>query len=432
MSDQLFEVNSGFYDAVDDDRTYYAEDMNRPYKRLVSNGVYATPQGTPSTDLQVKSSSGMVITVQPGQGIFADKWLENDDIISITVPSNSSTSPRLDSVIVQVDTRLAGRVANIVYRTGTASSSPAAPAINTVTGVVEYRLANILVNPSATAINQFNIYDRRGSDECPWITSLVQQVDISALFEQYQSAYENYFETSTSEFEDYEEARKDDWDAFIQSLTDDLTVATNVIAIRSNYVTTGSTTIVPVGIPSYNASTDVLLVYINGLLADSSKYTYISNNQIRLASPLPGGHLVNFVCFKSVIGGDLSTVSTLIQQLNQRITEISADSGWINLTLENGAEPYFNDEPPAVRCIGNRVYLRGSFTNGSTWNTAYCDIPVAYRPAQRHIFTTSAISGSSCIPITLQVTASGKIKILGLANAISATAYIPINTEYSI
>lgn len=433
MADQVFNVNAGFFDAVSSDRTYYADDMNKPYKRLVSNGVFATPQGTPSTDLQVLQSSGMVINVSKGNAIFADKWFENTSVIAITVPSNSSTSPRLDSVIAQVDKRLAGRVGNIVYRTGTASNTPAAPAINTVTDVIEYRIANVLVNPSATAIYQSNIYDRRGSSDCPWVTSLIQQVDISVLFDQYQNAYERYYETSTSEFEDYEEARKDDWDAFIQSLTDDLTVSTNVIALRSNYTTTGSTNIVPVGIPSYSTSTDVLLVYINGLLADSSKYTYLSSgNQVRLASPLPGGQLVNFVCFKSVIGGDLSTVSTLIQQLNQRITELSADSGWINLTLENGATAYFVDEPPAIRCIGNRVYLRGSFKGGTEWNVSYAAVPVAYKPAQRHVFTTAAISGSSCIPVVLQITTGGNIKILGLGNAISATAYIPVNTQYSI
>ena len=123
MADQIFNVSCGFFDAVDSDRTYSAEQMNNPYKRLISNGVFATPQGTPSTDLQVVSAgSGMGIIVSVGQGLFADKWFQNEAAISITVPNNTGISPRMDSVIVQVDTRASGRVGNIVYRTGSPAS----------------------------------------------------------------------------------------------------------------------------------------------------------------------------------------------------------------------------------------------------------------------------------------------------------------------
>ena len=38
-SDVKYNVNAGFFDAINEDRTYSADDMNRPYRRLVSNGV---------------------------------------------------------------------------------------------------------------------------------------------------------------------------------------------------------------------------------------------------------------------------------------------------------------------------------------------------------------------------------------------------------
>ena len=432
MAEQVFEVKCGFFDAVDEDRVYYADDMNLPYKRLISNGVFATPQGTPGTDLQAVANSGMVINVLPGNAIFADKWFMNEDAIAITVPSNAASVPRLDSVVAQVDTRVSGRVGSIVYRTGTASSTPVAPSINTVSGVVEYRLANVLVNPSVSNIYQSNIYDCRGSDECPWVTSLVQQVDTSTLFAQWQSAYELYYNEASADFGAFLVQVESAWNDFISGLTDELTVATNVITIRNSYTTAGNTTLVPVGIPSYNSTTDVLLVYINGLLADSTKYTYLSNNQIRLNSPLTGGQLVNFVCFKSVITGNISSVGTLIAQLNQRVSEISNDSGWIPLTMSGGASAYNESNIPAIRCIGDRVYLRGAFKGVTTWNTTVAAIPVAFRPEHRHIYTTTAISGSSCIVINLQITPQGEIKTLAFADAIPDAAMIPLDTEYSI
>lgn len=173
MADQIFNVNCGFFDAINSDRTYTAEQMNNPYKRLISNGVYPNPDGTTSTDLQVVSATAaMDITVKAGQGLFADKWFDNSAAINITVPNNTGLTPRFDSVIVQVDTRTSGRAGNIVYRTGTAASNPSPPAINTVTGVTEYRLANIYVAGGANTINDDAITDRRGTSECPWVTSL--------------------------------------------------------------------------------------------------------------------------------------------------------------------------------------------------------------------------------------------------------------------
>lgn len=312
MADQTFAVSSGFYDAVNSDRTYSADDMNRPYKRLVSNGVFATPQGTKSTDLQVVAAGGMQIIVKPGEGIFADKWFENPAAINITVPSNTSTSPRIDSVIVQVDKRTSGRVGNIVYRTGTPSSNPSAPAINTTTNVIEYRLANIRVAASAASITGGVITDRRGSSDCPWITSLIYQVDTSTLYDQWAAAYEEYFET--------EKAMWDDW---YSHLTEELDVSMTLAKFTNTVVTTSDTSEIEIGISNFNFNTDILEVYINGLKAiEGVQYTVNDNTSISLTAPLNAGQVVSFVVLKSVIMGNATDIMSIITALEERISSI--------------------------------------------------------------------------------------------------------------
>ena len=134
MADQIFSANSGFWDAQNGDRTYSADDMNKPYKRLVCDGFFATPEGTPSEDFQVYATSGMTISVHAGDGIFASKWV-HAEAQPIEIPANSTAYTRIDSVIVQVDTRTTGRKASIIYRTGVPASSPVAPTINDISGV---------------------------------------------------------------------------------------------------------------------------------------------------------------------------------------------------------------------------------------------------------------------------------------------------------
>ena len=435
MADQAFAVTSGFYDSVNKDRLYSADQMNMPYKRLVSNGVFATPAGTPSDDLRVRSTGGMTIQVLEGNGLFGDKWFENPAALTITVPSNTSVMRRVDSVIAQVDRRTSGRIGNIIYRTGTPAASPVHPPLNTETGVFEYRLADVSVAPSTNTLSQSNITDRRGSAECPWVTSLIYQVDTSTLFEQYQAAYSDFFDESTQEFQTYTAQQRASWDAFIKSLTQDLTVTTSLLKLESLYTSTAAVSTIPVNIAGYTKATDILQVFINGILAvEGTHYTVSANGQnITLTTAITAGQKVHFVCWKSVITGDLQAVQTLIQQLDARLSAEISDSGWINADLENDAAAASGYPAPGFRKIGKTVHLRGAFTGLTTAGATVFTLPVGFRPAGVHTITAAAISGSSVTgTVALRVLTNGQVKILAKESAVAAGNAIPITADFLI
>ena len=209
MSEQKYPIKGGFFNSIARDRKYNAEEMNRPYKRIITEGIFATPQGTPSTDLQVLSADdGMNIIVKKGDGLLGEKWFENPSDLAITVANNTSIVPRIDSIIIQMDNTQNGRICNVVYREGEPNSNPEPPTINNIENIIEKRVANIKVAPGAVFIGQDLIYDLRGSGECPWITSLIKQVDTSTLFVQWQTAYENFYNTSKEDFENWFESLK--------------------------------------------------------------------------------------------------------------------------------------------------------------------------------------------------------------------------------
>ncbi len=434
MADQIFNVTCGFFNSVNSDRLYYAEDMNRPYNRVISNGVFATPQGTPSTDLQVVSAgTGMGILVNAGQGLFADKWFENEAAINITVPNNTGVVPRMDSVIVQVDTRASGRVGNIVYRTGNPASNPSPPAINNETGVTEYRLANIYVAPSANAINNDAITDLRGSSSCPWITSLIYQVDTSTLYSQWQAAYQSYYDNTTQEFEEYASEQRAAWEAFLESLTEELTVATDVIMYTNNVETDAQTSTVQIGIASYDKDTDILQVYINGLLAIADdEYTINADSAaVTFATPVSAGQDITFLVLKSIISADIQSAVSLIQTLDAKLSAFMQDSGWINFILESGATAYDSNSTPAVRKVGDRVYLRGAFKGVTALPKTVCTVPVSYRPAMAHQWTTAAINGTGVNDtVVMEITTGGSVRMIAASGSLSATDEISLATNY--
>lgn len=364
MADQIFTVRSGFYDALDSDRVYSADDMNRPYKRVISNGVFATPKGTPSTDLQVVAAgSRMQIIVKAGEGIFGDKWFENPSDINITVPANTNTVSRIDSVIVQIDKRIGGREGNIVYRTGTPSSRPSAPAINTVTNVIEYRLANIRVEASADTITTVAITDRRGSADCPWVTSLIYQVDTSTLYDQYEAAYGEYFEK-----------QKELWDNWYAQLTEELNVSMSLVKLTNTVVTTEEARDIPIGIQEYDQYSDTLEVYVNGLKLSEDQYAVgVSGTYISLAAPIKSGQTIEYVVFKSVIMTGGYDIMADVHELTRRLDELSAINDVI-LTPSSG-----------VTVVRSRCTMSGRTVTLSCVFTTSAEIPTS-----THLFHLSS------------------------------------------
>jgi hypothetical protein len=428
MADQIFAVDCGFFNSINNDREYYAADMNRPYKRVITNGVFATPAGTPSTDLQVVSANnGMQIKVKKGEGLFADRWFENTSDIVINVPANANVVPRRDCVIVQIDTRLNGRVGNIVYRTGTPASYPLPPDIGTVTDVIEYRLANIYVAAGASNIYSDAIVDLRGSSECPWITSLIKQVDTSTLYDQWRAAYQRYYNEETQAFNEW-----------LATLTSELTVATSVVKYESQYTTLvdGETTI-PINIASYDEDKDVLLVRINRLFAILGvDYTITDDTEIELTKDLTAGQSVDFIVLQSVVVGDTTAAMTSITAINERVTEIndrlSSDTDWIDFTLEAGTS-FDNTTTPACRKFGNTVHLRGAIKGVTDVNTTICTLPSSMKPAMNFQFTSASISSGTATICVFEVSAStGTIKLIAKNGTIAAGAMLSIATNFII
>ena len=434
MADQIFSAVAGFFDAVGFDRTYSADDMNKPYSRIVADGVFATPQGTPSTDLQViAAGTGMNITVQAGQGIFAKKWFENPTSIAITVPNNTSLFPRIDSVIVQIDKRVSGRIGNIVYRTGTPATSPNAPDINTVANVVEYRLANISVPSGVLSINQAYITDLRGSSACPWVAGLIEQVDTSTLMLQYQAAYKAYYDAATKNFEEYTADQREAWEEFLKTLTEELTVSMNVAVFTSTFTPLEDTTEAPINIASFDPYTDILQVFINGLLAvEDTDYTVSADHtKITLTDAVKTGNDVNFIVFKSLIGTNIGSAVTMMQKIDNEVSTFMNDSGWVSLEIENGEAVSGN--APAFRCIGNRFYLRGAVKGVTDLDTAIATLPVSYWPEKDHVYSSSAVDASGVVndDVTITISATdGTIKLTAKSGELSADNSISLATAF--
>lgn len=273
-------INSYFFNAVLSggvyDRLYNAEDMTSYLDLLVGNGVFPNP----STQLQVRASTGMEVIVGAGSGWINGHKMVNSADYTLTVEESDVLLNRIDAVIffVDFDTRSMG----IEIKTGTVASTPAAPALVRTDDRYEMCLAQISVPKQAEEITTAMITDTRGNSElCGFVQGLIQQVDTTTLFQQWQSAFDAWFAEIQSEFRSGLSLRKLEGVYITQQANE---VSFNV----KTYV------------PQFSFAYDILEVYINGMHLNSNEYT-LSNNTVTLETPIEeAGATVTFVVYQSV------------------------------------------------------------------------------------------------------------------------------------
>ena len=258
-------ITYGFFNSVNGDRTYDADQMSEYFEGLVSDGVYENVDGA----LQVLEGTGMVVTVQPGRAIIDCKWIRNNASLSLEVTEAHALLNRWTAVVMKLD--YTNRLMTITTKDGTAASDPTQPTM------------------------QDDATDMRPSNLCGWVTGLIEQVDTSQLFLQWQTAYENYYNEMTADF--------DEW---FEDLTEQLNVNTYIKRFykRELLTSTSGSNVIALDMTGYiYDAADIIHVYINGLYGHAGvDYTLDTTNMTITTTATASGTEVIIEVLKSKIG----------------------------------------------------------------------------------------------------------------------------------
>lgn len=251
-------IRGGFFNSLNGDRLYNAADMNIPYKHLISDGVIPSV----SSALQVMANSGMTINVSPGAGLFGGGWAYNDADEPLTITPAHSTLDRIDLVVIRRDDNENVRAVGLFVKAGTPGSSPIAPTVERSTYIKEYALAEIRVKAQAAEITQSAITDTRpDSTRCGWATGLIQQVDTSTLFAQWEAAYREQYNENMAAFAAW-------WADVRTILINDETAAAEILLLKEEKADRNATTVtLPVSGWALNRGYYYQTVNISGLSA---------------------------------------------------------------------------------------------------------------------------------------------------------------------
>lgn len=307
-------IKGYFFNAVETggeyDRTYNAEDVTSYLDKLVGNGVFPTP----STQLQVTAGTGLQVTVAAGQGWVDGHKLINTAALNLSIDAADVLLPRIDRVVFYADTT--NREMGISVIKGTPSSSPTAPALTRTAVMYQMSLATVRVNAGATAITNANITDTRAnSNVCGWVAGLIQQVDTSTLFTQWETAYTEFAEVMQSWMASQQTA----FEQWMATLTSQLLVG----AYLNSYEKTATLTIegdgtVTLDMPGYAYdATDVFFITINGLAAEPDEIS-IDGEKVTFANLSGKAASIYIKVVKTVLG--VPSGSSYVEQMRMTST----------------------------------------------------------------------------------------------------------------
>lgn len=174
-------LRSGFFNSVSGDRKYDASFFAEYFATFIGNGVFPNP----SNNFQVTAGTGMNLTIRAGKAWINGYYAIDESAFNVRLDVADGVLPRIDRVVLRLS--YYDRTITIAVKKGTPASSPVASTLQRDANQYELALADIYVTNGAVSITQSNITDQRlNTALCGIVHGLVNQVDTSDIFNQYQ------------------------------------------------------------------------------------------------------------------------------------------------------------------------------------------------------------------------------------------------------
>ena len=194
-----------FFNDVNDDRVYYAEDWARHLKKYFTNGIF-------NNELNVVANNDMTITIKEGDAnIEGYRYTNTGDLVK-TIDNADGTLNRIDNVVLRLD--LTNRLISAQIIKGTFADKPVAPELVRTSTIYDLRIAKISIPAGTTTITQDLITDTRFiTSDCGNVISTVQTPDTENLFIQMQTLFEKQINELNNNFEIWFDSIKNQLDS---------------------------------------------------------------------------------------------------------------------------------------------------------------------------------------------------------------------------
>lgn len=182
-------IKSGFFNSLNHDRMYDADDMNAIFDGIITDGVF----GNIGDKFIVTPSSGMTINIGTGKARLHQIFVENDANLALQVSQSDVLLNRIDVVVIRVDKTISGRRGDITILKGTPSQNPIAPTLSTDSQIWGMPIAYINVNANVNKITASDIQYLVGRNTTPLITAPMQTINVDSYVKNMENQFKDWF-----------------------------------------------------------------------------------------------------------------------------------------------------------------------------------------------------------------------------------------------
>ena len=182
---------SGFWNSIDGDRTYSAEDMAIPFEGVITEGVFANWGDA----FKVGVIDESTVAIGSGKAWLSGKWIQNDSVYPMPIKVSdyaSSTEPRTVVVCLDLKVEAYYRFAQFIIEEQRYYASYT-DMLNALTDRNTGRNTMVLfsINFAAgdSSIQKTNITNLVGTAWCPYVTAPVQTVTVDDIRDKWNASY---------------------------------------------------------------------------------------------------------------------------------------------------------------------------------------------------------------------------------------------------
>ena len=204
----------GFFNNLNNDSKYRynAEQLSSIFDGIISDGVYANYK---QAFVVRASSNDNEVIVQPGRAWLLHTWSYNDADLPVVAPESELVLDRIDALVIDVNTEPEVRWNEIKWVQGTpASEDVQRPTLVDETFHKQYPLCYVYRAAGTTTIAAENITNMVGTSELPFVTGIIESIDITTLLAQWQAQFDNWNTQKRNEFESWEDAVQSDFETW--------------------------------------------------------------------------------------------------------------------------------------------------------------------------------------------------------------------------
>lgn len=211
-------ISFGFYDSINHDRRYNAIQFGSLFDGILRDGIFMSI----GTCFRVIPAEDMTVLVGAGRAWFNHTWTLNDAPLPVYLPQSEVLLDRIDAIVLDINSNQASRTNDVMVIKGTPSKTPQRPTLINNSTRHQYPLAFISVTARATSIRAADITSMVGTSSTPYVTGILDTVNIDALIDQWKDQWQAFFEKQTLDMETTNAFWKREWQLWYEAQTNEI------------------------------------------------------------------------------------------------------------------------------------------------------------------------------------------------------------------